>query len=71
VDQKITYGFCFTLGSTMVSWCNRKPSSMALSTTKAEYIALSVVVREEVWLRKLLTDLFDHEMDPTIIDCDN
>ena len=44
---------------------------MALSTTKAEYIALSVVVHEAVWLRKLLTDLFDHEVDPTIIHCNN
>jgi hypothetical protein len=24
-----------------------------------------------VWLCKVLTDLFDHEMDPTIIHCDN
>jgi hypothetical protein len=30
-----------------------------------------VVVCEAVWLRKLLTDLFDHEMDPTTIHCDN
>ena len=44
---------------------------MALSTTEAEYIALSVAVREAVWLRKLLTDLFDHEMDPTIIHFEN
>jgi hypothetical protein len=31
----------------------------------------SVAVRKAVWLRKLLTDLFDHEMDPTIIHCEN
>ena len=44
---------------------------MDLSTAEAKYIALSVAVCEVVWLRKLLTDLFDHEMDPTIIHCDN
>jgi hypothetical protein len=44
---------------------------VALSTAEVEYIALSVVVREGLWLRNLLTDLFDHEMDPTIIHCDN
>jgi hypothetical protein len=64
-------GCCFTLGFAMVSWCSRKQSSVALSTAEAEYIALSVAVREAVWLRKLLTDLFDHEMDPIIIHCDN
>ena len=71
VDRKSTSGCCFTLGSAMVSWCSRKQSSVALSTAKAEYIALSVAVREVVWLRKLLTDLFAHEMDYTIIHCDN
>jgi hypothetical protein len=71
VDRKSTSGCCFTLGSAMVSWCSRKQSSVALSTAEAEYIALSVAVREAVWLRKLLTDLFDHEMDPIIIHCDN
>jgi hypothetical protein len=44
---------------------------MALSTAEAKYIALSVAVCEAVWLRKLLTDLFDHEMDPNTIHCDN
>jgi aspartate carbamoyltransferase regulatory subunit len=42
---------------------------VALSTVEVEYIALSVAVREAVWLRKLLTYLFDHEI--TIIHCDN
>jgi hypothetical protein len=44
---------------------------VALSTAEAEYIALSVAVCEAVWFRKLLIDLFDHEMDSTIIHCDN
>ena len=44
---------------------------MALSTAEAKYIALCVAVHEAVWLRKLLADLFDHEMDSTIIHCDN
>jgi hypothetical protein len=44
---------------------------VALSTAEAEYIALSVVVLKAVCIHKLLTDLFDHEMDPTTIHCDN
>jgi hypothetical protein len=55
----------------MVSWCSRKQSSVALRTVEAEYIALSVAVREAVWLHKILIDLFDHEMDPTTIHGDN
>jgi hypothetical protein len=71
VDRKSTFDCCFSLGSTMVSWCNRKQSYVALITTKAEYIELSVAVHKAVRLRKLLTDLFDHEIDSTIIHCDN
>jgi hypothetical protein len=55
----------------MVSWSIRKPSFVALSTAEVEYIALCVAVREVVWLRKLLADLFGHEMDSTVIHCDN
>jgi hypothetical protein len=62
---------CFTLGSAMVSWYSRKQSSVALSTVEVEYIALCVEVHEAVWLRKLLADLFGHDMDSTIIHCDN
>jgi hypothetical protein len=71
IDNKITLGCYFTLGSTMVSWCSRKQISVALSTTEAEYISLSVTVHEAVWIHKFLTDLFDHEMDPTTIHCYN
>ena len=39
---------------------------MALSTTEAEYIALSMTVCEAVWLHKLRADLFEHVLDSTI-----
>jgi hypothetical protein len=65
VDLKRTSSCCFTLRSALVSWCSRKQNSVALRTAKAEYIALSVAMREAVWLCKLFADLFDHEMDST------
>jgi hypothetical protein len=71
VDRKRASGCCFTLGSAMVSWCSRKQIFVALSTTEVECIALSVAVPEAMWLKKLLIDLFNHEMDPTTIHCDN
>jgi hypothetical protein len=44
---------------------------VALSIAEEEYIELSVAVHEEMWLHKILKYLFDHEMDSTIIHCDN
>jgi hypothetical protein len=67
VERKSTFRCCFTLVSSMVSWCSRKQTFVALSTTEAEYIALSMTVREAVWLHKLLADLFEHVLDSTII----
>jgi hypothetical protein len=70
-DRKNTFGCCFSLGSTMISWQSRKQSSIALSTTEAEYIAACSASCEAIWLRKLLTGLFDLEMKATTILCDN
>ena len=69
--EKSTFGCCFNLGSTMISWQSRKQSSIALSTTEAEYIAACSASCEAIWLRKLLTGLFDLEMEATTILCDN
>jgi hypothetical protein len=35
VDRKSTSNCCFTLGSSMVSWCNMKQTYVALSTAEA------------------------------------
>jgi hypothetical protein len=70
-DRKITSGCCFSLGSAMISWQSRKQSSIALSTMEAYYIAACSASCEAIWLRKLLTGLFDLEMKETLILCDN
>jgi hypothetical protein len=38
VDRKSTSGYCFSLGSAMISWSSRKHGSIAQSTTEAEYM---------------------------------
>jgi hypothetical protein len=55
----------------MISWQSRKQSNIALSTAEAEYIVACFVSCEAIWLRKLLTGLFDLEMEATTILCDN
>jgi hypothetical protein len=70
-DRKITSGCCFSLGSAMISWQSRKQSSIALSIMEEEYIVTCSASCEAIWIRKLLTSLFDLEMRATLILCDN
>ena len=44
---------------------------MALSTAEAEYVVACSASCEVVWLRKLLSDIFDLQLDANCIHCDN
>jgi hypothetical protein len=55
----------------MITWFNRKQTFVALSSTEAEYMAVSMASCESIWLHKLLTGLFDQELEPMVIYCDN
>ena len=50
-----------------MSWRSKKQSSVALSTTKAEYIALASTAQEAVWLRQLTTELGSGSTEATTI----
>ena len=51
-DRKSTSGCCFDLGSIVVSWFSWKQKSVALSSSKAEYMAESQASCEAIWLRR-------------------
>ena len=57
-----------------VSWSSKRQSTVALSTTEAEYYALSQAIKKASWLRKLLASLklysFDSSM-PILINVDS
>ena len=55
----------------MSSWFSRKQSSVSLSTAEAEYIAACSASCEAIWIRKLMSRLFNLELDTTMILCDN
>ena len=44
---------------------------MALSIAEVEYVAIFLASCEVVWLRKLMSDLFDLQLDATCIHCEN
>ena len=55
----------------MISWFSRKQFGIALTMTQDEYIATCSACSEAVCVRKMLTRLFDAEIDVTDIHCDN
>ncbi len=48
-------GYCYTMGSGVISWSARRQKVVATSSTEAEYIAASESCKEAVWLRTMLS----------------
>lgn len=48
-----------------------KQKSVALSFAEAKYMATSLASCEAILLRKLLMELFNQELEPIVICCDN
>ena len=56
-DRKSTSGYVFILMGAPVSWGSKKQSSVSLSTSEAEYIALSLAIQEGKWVHRLLLEI--------------
>lgn len=52
-DRKSNSGFICMLNGGTISWCCRKQNVVALSSTEAEYIALTETCKEVVWLKEV------------------
>ena len=57
VTAKSMYGYVFTVTGGPVSWKLKHATTIALSTYKAEYNALTEAVREIQWLCSLYEEL--------------
>lgn len=70
-DRKSLSAYVFSIGSGAVAWRSKKQQTVALSSTKAEYISATAAARQAIWLRRVLEDLGFCQNKPTIIYCDN
>jgi uncharacterized membrane protein len=57
--RKSTSWFCFSLGSVMIYWFNKKHISMKHSSEKVEHMKTNIAHCEAIWLHELLAMLFD------------
>lgn len=72
ITRKSNSGQVFFLNGGVISWSCRKQTVVTLSSTEAEFVALSDACRELMWLKKLLRDMHQEVDDgPSIIFEDN
>ena len=70
-DRKSTLGYVFIILGGAVTWKSKKQGVVALSSTEAEYMALSEAACEAIWLRSLYKELGLTQKYPTQIWGDN
>ena len=64
-------GYVYISGGGVITWRSKKQTTIALSFTEAEYVALSEAGREVCWLRSLYEELGQKQKYPTLIKGDN
>lgn len=69
--RRSTSGYCFFLGSSLISWRAKKQHTVSRSSSEAEYRALSFASCELQWLLYLLKDLGVSCIKSPVLYCDN
>jgi hypothetical protein len=70
LDRKSTSGTCQFLGSSLVSWSSPKQSSLAQSTTEAEYVAATSCCSQLLWITYTMSD-FGEDYTHVPLQCDS
>ena len=56
-SRRSTSGYAFQLGKNLISWSSKKQSTVALSSSEAEYMASSFATQELIWLKALIKEI--------------
>jgi len=69
--RRSTQAYVFLLGDNTISWKSKRQTSVALSSTEAEYMGACFASKEAVWLRRMLQELGVEVAAPIIVYTDN
>src|SRR3954447_3482679 len=69
--RRSTTGYLFYLSGGVISWSSKRQPTVALSSTEAEYMAITHATKEAIWLRSLMNELGYDQSTPTLIFEDN
>ncbi|GJZ68772.1 retrovirus-related pol polyprotein from transposon TNT 1-94 [Tanacetum coccineum] len=70
VDRKSTSGVCTIMGCCLTSWFAKKQTTLAISTTEAEYVSAGKACQQALWMKQALID-YSIRLDDVSIMCDN
>jgi hypothetical protein len=70
IDGKSTSGCLVRFNGDVISWYSKKQKVVSMSTTEAEYIALSEAVKEALWYSQWVFEVCKYKTRPSMY-CDN
>ncbi|GJS33928.1 uncharacterized mitochondrial protein-like protein [Tanacetum coccineum] len=56
-DGRSTTGHVFYLGTSPITWCSQKQTTVTLSSCEAEFMAATAAACQAIWLRELLAEV--------------
>ncbi|GKA74913.1 retrovirus-related pol polyprotein from transposon TNT 1-94 [Tanacetum coccineum] len=56
-DGRSTTGHVFYLGTSPITWCSQKQTTVELSSCEAEFMAATTAACQAIWLRELLAEV--------------
>ena len=68
-DRKAIFGYAFMINGG--AWSAKRQEIISLSTTESEYIPATYAVKEALWLRTLISQVFGIHLDATTLFSDN
>ena len=57
VERRSAGGMAFYLNENLVTWCSQKQKTISLSSCESEFMAATVVAKQALWLRNLISEI--------------
>ncbi|MBW0521589.1 hypothetical protein O181_061304 [Austropuccinia psidii MF-1] len=68
--SRSTHGYLLMVHGCAVAWSSKRLTTVASSTSHAEYMALSLASRQDMWLKRLIHDVFNTTLN-LLLQCNN
>lgn len=70
-DRKSCTGYVYLWQGGPIAWHSKKQPTVALSTTEAEYMAITSASQEALWMKQLIDEILSESTSAIEIFCDN